>query len=348
MHGQRAKNSEKGATQRPLTVRWFGSPVRRLRGVLPVLLPWRVETSSFFTGIFRFVCYLLPPPPPQKKRPLGDPTIARPRSSMPPQGWSCWSRWWHTRTWRTYNLLSISRLHFIVRICQEKTSEMETSRPHCRSRAGWWWPIKTGLTSLSFKFTSSKYLKIMSFRDNKTHKFPTSLAAAVLPTAAAGAGLRWQQKKTTQHFPDKNHIKNRKTQQDSRNSRNSPQKWLDFCFGFCFWDSPTSKHRHLGLGWHWLDFGCLLRGFFGIRDPKPPSPELAPPNDLKYRFLGEKVKFHIYPLCWLCSKTLKVQASTNPILEGLPTALKRGVIIGVPDIGKSIHSVWPGHTRNST
>lgn len=244
MHGQRAKNSEKGATQRPLTVRWFGSPVRRLRGVLPVLLPWRVETSSFFTGIFRFVCYLLPPPP---------------------QGWSCWSRWWHTRTWRTYNLLSISRLHFIVRICQEKTSEMETSRPHCRSRAGWWWPIKTGLTSLSFKFTSSKYLKIMSFRDNKTHKFPTSLAAAVLPTAAAGAGLRWQQKKTTQHFPDKNHIKNRKTQQDSRDSRNSPQKWLDFCFGFCFLGFPNFEAPALGPWMTLAGFWLFASGVF--RDP---------------------------------------------------------------------------------
>lgn len=226
----------------PPSGRWrFGSPVRRLRGVLRVLLPWSLPHVTHH-------------PPPQKKRPLGDPTIARPRSSMPPQGWSCWSRWWHTRTWRTYNLLSIARLHFIVRICQEKTSEMETSRPHCRSRAGWWWPIKTGLTSLSFKFTSSKYLKIMSFRDNKTHKFPTSLAAAVLPTAAAGAGLRWQQKKTTQHFPDKNHIKNRKknrkTQQDSRNSPH-----LDFVF----W-APTSKHRHLGLGWHfWLDASGVFR-----------------------------------------------------------------------------------------
>ena len=59
---QRAKNPKKAPPQRPLTVRWFGSPVRRLRGVLRVLLPWRVETSSFFTGIFRFVCYLLPPP----------------------------------------------------------------------------------------------------------------------------------------------------------------------------------------------------------------------------------------------------------------------------------------------
>ena len=262
MHGQRAKNPKKAPPQRPLTVRWFGSPVRRLRGVLRVLLPWRVETSSFFTGIFRFVCYLVTCyPPPKKKRPLGDPTIARPRSSMPPQGWSCWSRWWHTRTWRTYNLLSIARLHFIVRICQEKTSEMETSRPHCRSRAGWWWPIKTGLTSLSFKFTSSKYLKIMSFRDNKTHKFPTSLAAAVLPTAAAGAGLRWQQKKTTQHFPDKNHIKNRKTQQDSRNSRNSPQKWLDFCFGFSFFGIP--QLRSTGT-WALDDIGWILVVCFGM------------------------------------------------------------------------------------
>lgn len=232
------KTPKKGATQRPLTVRFSCSKAPRGPPSPP---------SLEFTP-----CY--PPPPPQKKRPLGDPTIARPRSSMPPQGWSCWSRWWHTRTWRTYNLLSIARLHFIVRICQEKTSEMETSRPHCRSRAGWWWPIKTGLTSLSFKFTSSKYLKIMSFRDNKTHKFPTSLAAAVLPTAAAGAGLRWQQKKTTQHFPDKNHIKNRKknrkTQQDSRNSPH-----LDFVF----W-APTSKHRHLGLGWHfWLDASGVFR-----------------------------------------------------------------------------------------
>ena len=291
---QREKNPKKGAT--PAAV--DGSMVRFSCSKAPrgPPSPPSLESRNIFVfhGYFLcfFFCYLLPPPP-KKKRPLGDPTIARPRSSMPPQGWSCWSRWWHTRTWTTYNLLSISRLHFIVRICQEKTSEMETSRPHCRSRAGWWWPIKTGLTSLSFKFTSSKYLKIMSFRDNKTHKFPTSLAAAVLPTAAAGAGLRWQQKKTTQHFPDKNHIKNRKKKQKNTTRF---QKFSTEMVGFLLWIfffgipqlRSTGTWALDDIGWILVVCFGMLRGFFGIRDPKPPSPELAPPNDLKYRFLGEK------------------------------------------------------------
>ena len=79
--------------------------------------------------------------------------------------------------------------------------------------------------------------------------------------------------------------------------------WI-FALDFLFWDSPTSKHRHLGLGWHWLDFGCLLRDASGVPNHRLRSWH-HPTTWTDFWEKRWRSSIFIYPLCWLCSKIVK-------------------------------------------
>lgn len=145
----------------------------------------------------------------------------------------------------------------------------------------------------------------------------------------------------------KPHQKEKKTTRFQKFSKHLKTISRNGCFGFFVLGFPNFEAPALGpwitfLAGFWIFASGLKSGIPGSQTTVSGAGTTQRPEQIFWEKRWRSSIF-IYPLCWLCSKTLKVQASTNPILEGLPTALKRGVIIGVPDIGKSIHFglTWP-------